>query len=196
MHDVFILKQTNNNDTVEKIQQHFPYATCVDHSVDIKQLIKSVAQKSVTEHVWLFSDNCDYDNFDFEYVPPWHQNQQLHVWPNSTTKSQSGDTVLFHRREFLKQIDSIESIQDFDCVNWKDQAVPNIAAPEIVIWDRYNNLNQTNMRSFPSTRVMRYIGTPLDMLRKTVMRATTPYIWIIDTNIDYSNFDFSWRPDM
>ena len=195
MHDVFILKQTNNNDTVEKIQQHFPYARCVEHSVDIKQLIKSVAQKSVTEHVWLFSDNCDYDNFDFEYVPPWHQNQQLHVWPNSTTKSQSGDTVLFHRREFLKQIDSIESIQDFDCVNWKDQAVPNIAAPEIVIWDRYNNLNQTNMRSFPSTRVMRYIGTPLDMLRKTVMRATTPYIWIIDTNIDYSNFDFSWRPD-
>ena len=195
MHDVFILKQTNNNDTVEKIQQHFPYARCVDNSVDIKQLIKSVAQQSVTEHVWLFSDNCDYDNFDFEYVPPWHQNKQLHVWPNSNTKSQSGDTMLFHRREFLKQVDNIQNIQDFDYIAWEDQVVPNTTDPEIVIWDRYNNSNVTNMRSFRSARVMRYIGTQLDMLRKTVMRSTTPYIWIVDANTDYSNFDFSWRPD-
>ena len=193
MHDVFILKQTNNNDTVEKIQQHFPYARCIEDVVDVKQLLKSVAQKSVTEHIWLFSDNCDYTDFDFEYIPPWHQNQQMHVWP-SVNDTQSGDTILFHRRELLNQVDSISSIQDFDCIHWRDQLVPNAIKPEIVIWDRYNNAERAQ-ELFPSARVMRYIGTPLDMLRKTALRATTPYIWIVDTNTDYTDFNFDWRPD-
>jgi len=47
---------------------------------------------------------------------------------------------------------------------------------------------------FPHAHVRRYLGTHLDMLRRTVIRSRTEYLWVISSCCDYSNFDFSWMP--
>ena len=77
MHDIFVVK-TNNLD--KQILKQFPHAKTVDYSADRVELFKCVAEQTVTEHAWIVSSDCDYSDFDFDYTPPWHQNDQLHVW--------------------------------------------------------------------------------------------------------------------
>ena len=184
MHDIFVVK-TNNLD--KQILKQFPHAKTVDYSADRVELFKCVAEQTVTEHAWIVSSDCDYSDFDFDYTPPWHQNDQLHVW---ATENQilGGDTVLINAREFLKQADSIDAPQNYQDVCWKEIAVTQSIKPEIFVWSRGNDID------IPGAQTLRYIGNHLEMMRKTIRRASTPYIWIVSDELDYSNFNFDWRP--
>ena len=186
MHDIFVVK-TKNFD--KSILEQFPHAKIIEHTSDRIKLFSFVAKQTVTEHAWIVSSDCNYSNFDFDYCPPWHQNNQLHVWP---TEKQvfGGDTVLINAAEFLKQADTIDQPQNYCDVCWKTTAVPQLIKPEIFVWAHSNTVN-----NIPGAVTLRYIGSHLDMLRKTVRKATTPYIWIVSDELDYSNFDFNWRPD-
>ena len=184
MHDIFVVK-TNNLD--KQILKQFPHAKTVDYSADRVELFKCVAEQTVTEHAWIVSSDCDYSDFDFDYTPPWHQIDQLHVWATEN-QTLGGDTVLINAREFLKQADSIDAPQNYQDVCWKEISVSQSIKPEIFVWSRGNDID------IPGAQTLRYIGNHLEMMRKTIRRAATPYIWIVSDELDYSNFNFDWRP--
>jgi len=64
------------------------------------------------------------------------------------------------------------------------------------IWDMGGhdaNVQQISQR-LPHARVMRYLGTHLDMMRRTATRSRTEYFWVLSSCCDYAKFDFSWMP--
>jgi hypothetical protein len=46
---------------------------------------------------------------------------------------------------------------------------------------------------FPHAQTVRYYDNHLDTIRRCVARARTPWIWIISSCCDYTNFDFNYR---
>jgi len=52
---------------------------------------------------------------------------------------------------------------------------------------------QTLAERFPHARVVRYYDNHLDTIRRCIARARTPWIWVIASCCDYTNFDFEYR---
>ena len=46
---------------------------------------------------------------------------------------------------------------------------------------------------FPHTRIVRYYDNHLDTIRRCITRARTPWIWVLTSCCDYSDFDFDYR---
>jgi hypothetical protein len=184
MHDIFIVDHGNIN---REFFAKYPHTKFLKYTSDRKQLYRNAALQAVTKHAWIVDSNCIYDNFDFDYEPPWHQADQIHVWP-TLAQSHGGDTVLINTQEFLKKFDTFDEIQNYQAISWKTHTIFQHTQPAVFTWSR-----GIEKSSDPSR--IRQIGSPLHMLKKTVNRAISPYIWIISDECDYSNFDFDWRPD-
>jgi hypothetical protein len=52
---------------------------------------------------------------------------------------------------------------------------------------------QTLAERFPHARVVRYYDNHLDTIRRCIARARTPWIWVLSSCCDYTNFDFNYR---
>ena len=46
---------------------------------------------------------------------------------------------------------------------------------------------------FPHARVVRYYDNHLDTIRRCIARARTPWIWVVASCCDYTDFDFEYR---
>jgi hypothetical protein len=46
---------------------------------------------------------------------------------------------------------------------------------------------------FPHAKIVRYYDNHLDTIRRCIARARTPWIWVISSCCDYTNFDFEYR---
>lgn len=67
---------------------------------------------------------------------------------------------------------------------------------DVFLWDmggHEGNVQQI-LQVLPHTRTIRYLGTHLDMMRRTATRSRTEYFWVVSSCCDYSSFDFRWMP--
>jgi hypothetical protein len=46
---------------------------------------------------------------------------------------------------------------------------------------------------FPHARIVRYYDNHLDTIRRCIARARTPWIWVVSSCCDYTDFDFDYR---
>ena len=52
---------------------------------------------------------------------------------------------------------------------------------------------QTLAEQFPHAKIVRYYDNHLDTIRRCVARARTPWIWVVASCCDYTDFDFEYR---
>ena len=52
---------------------------------------------------------------------------------------------------------------------------------------------QTLAERFPHARIVRYYDNHLDTIRRCIAKARTPWIWILSSCCDYTDFDFEYR---
>jgi hypothetical protein len=64
----------------------------------MEEVIKSAVKKSNREWLWIYSDVCDYDSFDWTWLPDLDQRDQIHCWPSGICEK--GDTFLIHVPSF------------------------------------------------------------------------------------------------
>lgn len=186
MHDIFIVNH-GNVENINLLLEIFPCAQCVDSS-DRKSLYQNVAAKSVTKFSWILDDRYDYENFNFDYVPLWHQENQIHVWQTNT--------VLINNKTVLDNVDRYNHIQDFEYICWHNTPVPLAMLPDIVIWDfggQQENVKKLK-KLYPRAYVLRYFGTHLDMIKKSVNYAGTEDFWVLSSCCNYDGFDPTWKP--
>ena len=59
-----------------------------------ESMIASSVKRATQEWLWITSSCCDYDDFDFTWLPDEHQKHYIHCWASGTCKK--GDTFLVH----------------------------------------------------------------------------------------------------
>jgi len=64
----------------------------------MEEVIRAAVKKSNREWLWIYSDVCDYDRFDWTWLPDLDQRDQIHCWPSGTCEK--GDTFLIHVPSF------------------------------------------------------------------------------------------------
>jgi len=46
---------------------------------------------------------------------------------------------------------------------------------------------------FPHAKIVRYYDNHLDTIKRCIARARTPWIWVVASCCDYTDFDFDYR---
>jgi len=193
MHDIFIVDHCNNYQNLIEI---YPHAKVVKPNSNTVELFRHIAAQSVTKHAWILSDRCNYENFDFEYIPAWHQDDQLHVWP-SAAQQRGGYTCLINSAKFIDKSNDLVEIQNYQNVCWHTEPVKLLDAPNIIIWNIpgfEENLQKLQQR-FAHAKTLRYVGSMLDMVKKSLRHADHNEFWILSSSCDYTDFDSLWLPD-
>ena len=148
--------------------------------------LDDAARQAKTSHYWFIYGGNDYDNFDFEYVPPPWQNSFVHVWPSQ--HQQFGGVYLANKNTVANR-------------EWHfhDQQVIRLDAAPIYYMDFLNPESDKQFQVlqgyYPDIRRTRYVSDHLNVFRRIVNMATTEFIWITSSICNYDFFDFTWHPD-
>ena len=95
-----------------------------------KEILKQVSDKK-ENYIWICSSICDYTKFDFTYICDPFAREQLHVFPSTTQKY--GDTFLVNVNKLRELITGMNTLQDYDKINFNRHMVLNrYPAPEII----------------------------------------------------------------
>jgi len=65
----------------------------------MEEAVKSAIKRATKPWLWIVSDTCNYDEFDFDWLPEEGEERQIHCWPSGTCEK--GDTFLIHVPSYL-----------------------------------------------------------------------------------------------
>jgi len=186
-----------------------------DDCNDIKHLIKSAVESSCTEYVWLAHRAVDYSNFNWRWMPYYHQRHFYHAWPSHNNpnclttwlipvdKAFEDTQKVFH--------DNILPIIKPPVWNTSDQVLYDGFDwnwyPDVWDWDKHHHFamggtTQLSYTSIGNGSEIKYHISDLQFKSIGIWYDTdniesSPYEWnwIADNRIDYTDFNWSWLPD-
>ncbi len=126
MFDMFIWDMNGHDDNLAMLCDKFPHARTLRYLGTHLDMMRRTATRSRTEYFWVISTCCDYSKFDFTWMPPVGQEQQLHCW--ATGDEKFGDTFLVPSAEWRKQ-QAVEKLEWYQHVNYHDTGVPALPWP-------------------------------------------------------------------
>lgn len=131
MFDIFIWDMGGHDFNVQNLLERFPHAKSMRYLGSHLEMLRRTATRSRTEYFWVISSCCNYDSFDFNWIPPVGQERQLHCWASGTEKF--GDTFLVNLSEWNKQ-QGVEKLEWYHDVNYHG-AVPQLEWPVVDVND-------------------------------------------------------------
>ena len=134
--------------------------------------IDHARELSRTRYFWWTNYLTDYSGFDFLFEPvPW-QADQCHVWPSQ--HQANGGTVLVPKH----------AVSD---TNYDHAVLARRSAPIL-------GINHGSGFNIPCQRSTRFISDYLGTLRRLLAQTTHEYVWVVSSECDYTDFDFTWHP--
>jgi len=128
-----------------------------------------------TSHFWLLDGNNDYTDFNFDWYPHHSQSHYISTFPS---QHQDDGRTYFAKTENALSKDK-HYVDDGTIVPRNEIPIYNIS------FESCHPCNAT-----------RFNDSYLDTLKRIVRKAESPYIWVTTDICDYSNFDFTWHPNI
>ena len=156
-------------------QYHVPGAT------EVKYITTPRAVKTIKDNNWAIPDNVDNDSFDYTWHPD--ATEQPYIYQFGTQHQRTGGPQ-YH-------VEGATEIKYIDQIRIKTERV----ATAIYEIDHLDN----NSGQIPDiVKVVRYFDNYLDTLKRLVKNIPDEheFVWICSSICDYSNFDFTWHPEV
>jgi hypothetical protein len=128
---------------------------------------------SRTRLFWWTNYLTDYSSFDFLYEPPLWESDQQHVWPSQ------------HQADGGTRLVPKNNVQD---TNYNHKIVPRKDGAVILGIDHGTGIEYT------CDMTTRYIADYLGTLRRLLRKVSAEWCWVISSECNYDNFDFTWHP--
>ena len=171
---------------------HFSLMTRHDTTPRIvsKYYIDTTLEDLIDQHpkevFWALNRELNYDSFDFEWRPSEENGRYVNVFGNELSKDVSTyyvNAFIYHTgfKEF-NYIDDHESEITTD--------IDMFYVERGTHFDQYDELKL----KFPKLQKTRYYYSWVDTITRCVKKSTTKLIWILSSDIDYSDFKFDFYP--
>jgi len=147
-----------------------PYLFAHERAADSVEHARSL---SGTRSFWWVNYLTDYAGFDFLFEPPPWQSEQMHCWPSQ--HQQNGGTYLVPRTTTTD-------------TNYDHNIIPRKAGVIVVGIDHGTGIE------YPCATTTRYIADYLGTLQRLLSKVDAEWCWVISSECDYTNFDFTWHP--
>ena len=126
LHDVYYIDHGNTPNL--PVANVVPYDT--DYLTTFKNILAKLPEKK-EHYIWIASTVCDYDGFDFTYICDPFAREQLHVFPSNNQKF--GDTFLVNVNKLRELIKDMESLKDYDKINFNQHMRTKRLAPPTIV---------------------------------------------------------------
>jgi hypothetical protein len=165
----------------------------------IETTLDNLVKQHSTEVFWATRKNINYQDFDFTWRPElvdgsW---ESTYVSVFGSTDSEITQTYFVNAKAYLKGNTHLKFIETTDI---DEKTLSNLfVKPDMFFVDRYNQEANSRFEElkelFPSIQKVRYISSWVDTINRCVKKSTTDLFWILDSTIDYTNFDFDYYPN-
>ena len=148
--------------------------------------IEEARSKSRTEYCWYLSGENDYTDFRFDMIPPHWEHDHVYVWPSQW--QQDGQVYLTPKHN---------PGPTHYCT---DQSVMTTRCDVDIFVVDANNKNrelsfETVHNKHDHAQQIRGMGNWASIIQKCCNKSTSEYVWVVSSDYDYTNFDFTWYPD-
>ena len=155
----------------------------------IETTLEDLVNQHPDEIFWAIRNNIDYTTFDFDWRPDLDQAQYVHVFGSSTsikTQTYFVNAPLYNRgfTELSFVDDQGIDVQEID-IFYVDRGNPEALARFEILKSKLGNRIQKT----------RYLNSWVDTINRCTNRATSDLIWVLNSELDYSSFDFTYYPN-
>ena len=194
-----IYKTKKNNGEIIKLQR----VTKKHRSefVEIpKYYIQTTLEDLIDEHTdklfWALNKNINYSNFNFSWRPNIEQARFVHVFGSPEAKETQ---TYFVNSKLYKQGFTQYNFVTGDVKAESEYLADLFIQPDIFMIDRGNSEAKERFEKlqerFPNIQKTRYLNSWVDTIYRCLNRSTTQLAWILNSELDYSNFDFKYYPN-
>jgi len=165
----------------------------------IENTLQDLVNKHPTEIFWAIRKNIDYTNFDFNWRPElidgsWESD---YVSVFGSPDSELTQTYFINAKSYLSGKTSVKFIEQ---TNIDERSLAKLfKKPDMFFIDRYNKdstskFDQLKAR-FPNLQKTRYMNSWVDTINRCAKKSTTELFWVLDSQLDYTDFDFDYYPN-
>jgi hypothetical protein len=173
----------------------------VEQQVIVDELVEDVPQYIITstleelieqhpnEIFWALNPDIDYTNFDFHWRPSIEQARYVHAFgskENMNTQTYFVSGSMWHQGH-----------RDINYVNYK---VEFKFVLDLFFVDRGNTestIRFENLKAKFGDRIQktRFLNSWVDTINRCINRSSSNLCWILNSELDYTNFDFNYYPN-
>ena len=174
-------------------------------TVEVKQYyIDTTLDNLVNQHpdeiFWAMRKNIDYSSFDFGWRPgtvevAWELD---YVHTFGSTESEVTQTYFISAKNYLGGNTNLKFVEE---LNLDESTLSKIfVKPDMFFVDRNNiesaaRFEALKARFGSQIQKTRYLNSWVDTINRCTNRSTTEMIWILNSELDYSDFDFEYYPN-
>jgi hypothetical protein len=162
----------------------------------IKTTLEDLIEEHKNEIFWALRTNIDYINFNFNWVPD--KEKVFHVNVFGSTESETTQTYLVNSKMLEKGYKERYYV-DQDKVLDEEYLAGLFVKPDMFFIDKGNEDSNYRFeqlkKQFPTIQKTRYLNTWVDTINRCVKKSTTELCWILNSELDYIDFDFNYYPN-
>ena len=165
--------------------------------------IQQASERCKTRHYWYIDNGVDYSDFDFNWTPvPW-ESRFTHVFHSAwqrdggirlVNKDYPDGDVKFNNEKQVSRVpikDKWVLDPDTDYINFDFSWHPD------TFTGVYTYVFPSQWQRDGGTRYVTNADAPIKHVSDQITKRTpSKDNWVLDSDTDYINFDFSWHPDL
>ena len=174
---------------LERIEKQDEVIVEVFARYTITTTLEELIKQHPNELFWALNPDLDYSDFDFDWRPDIEQSQYLHAF--GSQDNINTQTYFVNAAAWLKGYTDVNYVED-KTVNVKINV-------DMFFVDRSNNESQARFeklkQKFPNIQKTRYLNSWVDTINRCINRASSNLCWILNSELDYTDFDFNYYPN-
>lgn len=165
----------------------------------IETTLEELVKQHPTEVFWATRKNINYQDFDFTWRPElidgsW---ESTYVSVFGSVDSDTTQTYFVNAKAYLRGNTELKFIETTDLT---DKTLAKLfVKPDMFFVDNFNKDANTRFEElktrFPTIQRVRYLSSWVDTINRCVKKSTTEMFWVLDSTLDYTNFDFDYYPN-
>jgi len=157
--------------------------------------LEDLIKEHPNELFWALNPDLDYSEFDFDWKPSIEQAQYVHAFGSSESKTTQ--TYLVNSAMWEKGFRELNWVVDKKLDD--ETLFKMFKKSDMFFVDRSNNESKARFEKlkqrFPNIQKTRYLNSWVDTINRCINRSTTELCWILNSELDYSAFNFEYYPN-
>jgi hypothetical protein len=189
----------NNNSEIVYLER-IESSVVVVGQYPIETTLDELVAQHPNEIFWATRKNIDYSSFDFDWRPgtvevAWELDY-VHVF--GSTESELTQTYFISAKHYAEGKISLKFVEE---LKLDEGTLAKIfAKPDMFFVDRSNPESAARFEALKAkygTRIQktRYLNSWVDTINRCINRSTTELLWVLNSELDYSDFDFEYYPN-
>jgi hypothetical protein len=161
--------------------------------------LDDLVKQHADEVFWATRKNINYQDFDFSWRPElidgsWESD---YVSVFGSPDSETTQTYFVNAKAYKRGNTQLKFI---DSTTLDEKTLTKLfVKPQMFFVDRYNTesinrFEQLKLR-FPNIQKTRFVSNWVDTINRCVHKADTDLVWVLDSELDYTHFDFDYYPN-